>query len=103
MAYNEVSKWTVDASATAALATATKAAVEYKTHKLHTVVAGWSAATIGTLTIKSGATVLLTIPVHNAVVLSLAAPLEAGVNSALSAELSAGAAGVVGRVGIAGE
>lgn len=96
------SDWHEDGSAVAALATATRAAEVGNRHSLVTVVASYSAAQIGLLQIKRGATVEKEIYVHNYLVLDLSSPLRGASGGAVSAELAAGAAGVTGKVSISG-
>lgn len=98
--------WTVTATATNALATATKAAVAGKRHYLTAVVASYGAATAaGLLQVKKGSTVILehylkdTLPF----VLDLSkTPIETDENEAVSAELAAGGVGAVGKVNLVG-
>ena len=96
------STWTVSAEATAAAATATRAAEAGKSHYIVAVVASYGAAQVGGLDINDGPTVVLSTHVHNQLVISLPRPLKATAGNAVFATLGAGAAGVVGRVNIVG-
>lgn len=97
------SEWTATGSATAAQATATKAAVAGQQHIITGVTASYSAATIALLTVKYGTTTILERYVHNAADIVFDAPLRnPTANEAVSAELAAGSAGVVGQVALMG-
>ena len=98
----DVSLWTERAEATAAAATAVRAAEVGRTHYIVSVVASYGAAQIGGLDVSDGPTVVLSTHVHNQLVISLPRPLKATAGNAVSATLGAGAAGVVGRVNIIG-
>lgn len=93
--------WGENASATAAVATATRAADGRRAHILGGVVVSYSAAQGGTLTIRSGNTVILEVAVQDRLVLDNL-NIKGGYGEALSAALSAGGAGVIGRVSIYG-
>jgi hypothetical protein len=98
-----LSEWTAQGSATAAPATATKAAVAGQHHIITGVIASYSAATIALLTVKFGTTTVLERYIHNAADLLLPDGLRnPTANEAVSAELAAGAAGVVGKVALTG-
>lgn len=97
---SQIATWHESGSGTAALATATKAANANQAHKILRVHASYSAAQIGTLTVKEGSTTVFTGAVHNQRDVELG--YQGKANAAVSAELSAGAAGVIGRVHISG-
>lgn len=97
--------WSVTATATNALATATKGAVAGKVHHITDVVVSFGAAAgAGLLQVKDGVTVILeqyvkdTVPV----VIPLRTPLNGTVGNAVSAELGAGGAGAIGKVNLVG-
>lgn len=94
--------WIEKGSATAATATATKAAASGKRHYLTHVSASCGAAAIAVLQIKDGVTVLAEISVHNAEVLTFPTAVQITRGAAVSAELATCGAGVVGRVNISG-
>lgn len=96
------SAWTQTASAVAALATASRPAVTYDEHYITGVSASYSAAQIGLLQIKDGATVVWEGYVHNQKDVSFPKPLQLTNGNAVSAELTAGAAGVTGKVTLIG-
>ena len=98
----DISLWTERAEATAAAATATRAAEAGRSHYIVSVVAGYGAAQIGGLDVSDGPTVVLSTHVHNQLVISLPRPLKATAGNAVSVTLGAGATGVVGRVNIIG-
>lgn len=102
MAGNRESDWEEKASASNALATATRAAESGNRHSIATIVASFSAAAIALLQVKFGTTVVLEHYVHNSEVIALPSPLRAGSGQAVSAELAAGGAGITGTVAITG-
>ena len=97
-----MTEWLTEAEATAALATASAAAVVGKSHRITAVRVSYGAAQIGTVTIKQGAVVLLKQNVHTEKDIVFANPLVIAPNAAVSVELSAGAATVVGNVTMEG-
>lgn len=95
--------WAVSASADNALATATKAAVAGKSHRITAIFASYSGSKTGLLQIKDGAAVIFEQYIVNADVISLPAPLKITAGNAVSAELAAsGTAGILGKVNLAG-
>lgn len=95
-----VNDWIEHASATALVATATKAGQADRRHVAARVLAGYSDATqTGTLTITRGSDTIVQ-PLTGDVYLEL--DLRGGLGEAISAALSAGGAGVVGYVTIVG-
>jgi hypothetical protein len=98
--------WLVTATATNALATATKSApAAGKAHYLTGVYAFYGAATgAGLLQVKDGSTVILEAFVKDTVpvIIHLAKPYKVTDATAVSAELAAGGASAVGKVNISG-
>lgn len=92
--------WIARASATAAVATASRAANANHPHHVSRVQASYSAAAIGVLTISVGGAVVWEGHVHNQRDVEI--DYQGGVNQAVTAALSAGAAGVVGMVSMTG-
>lgn len=82
-------------------ATATVAAVAAQKHCLVGIIASYSAAKIGLLTVKQGTTTLWTVDVHNSIVIPMNPGYEFDTNTAINVTLSAsGTGGVNGRVTI---
>ena len=102
MLAQDKSTWTERAEATAAAATATRAAEAGKSHYIVAVVASYGAAQIGELTINDGVAPVVSTHIHNAAVIALPKPFKATAGNAVSATLGAGATGVVGRVNVIG-
>lgn len=95
-------EWTEGVTATAAAATATRAAPGAGTSLYVTSIsASYGAAQVGTLTIDFGGGVR-TFHVHNQRDVAFAAPFKVTAATAVSATLSAGAVGVVGAVVLGG-
>lgn len=97
-----VSNWIEDATATNAVATATRAAEAGKTHYITAIIASYSAAAVGDLTFKDGAAAEFTFTVHNAEVITFAKPVPVTAGNAVSADLAAGGASVDGNVVLIG-
>lgn len=96
------SVWTETATATAALATATRAAESGKTHYVVAVAGSFSAAQIAAMTLKSGTTAEANFYVHNQHSLTFSRPIRLNAGEAAVLELGAGGAGVVGAVTLVG-
>ena len=95
--------WAARDSKDNALATASQAGEADKKHYITGVAAGYSAAKVGLLQIKDGATVIFEHYVNTAFDLSFPAPLKGTSGNAVSAELAAsGAAGNIGKVNLIG-
>ena len=95
--------WTARSNAAAnAVATATKAAEARTRHVVTLIVASYSAAAIGLLTIKKGADIIFERYVHNAAEIELEGGIRGDNNEDVSAELAAGGAGITGKVTIGG-
>ena len=83
--------WVEQGTASAALATATKAAVVGKQHMISGITAGFAGVNTGIqLVIKDGTTVIWTCHVHNDFSHVFDPPIPGSVGAAMSAELTAG-------------
>lgn len=100
--YERSTEWSAQADATAALATATRAAEADSSHYVTAIEASYGSGQIGTLTVRAGATVLFTQAVHNQREIAFHTPLKLPAGTSAVAELSAGSVGVVGRVSLHG-
>lgn len=99
----EVSSWVESAQATAAAATATRAApAGGLSHFISSISGSYGTAQIGLLTLKQGATTIGRWEVHNSFGISFPSPIKIAPGTAVSAELAAGAATVVGVVTLTG-
>lgn len=96
--------WTVpDTSAANAAITVTKAAQASTRHSIMLVIASFSAAAVGLLTVKKGADVWFERYVHNAAEIEIpGGGVRGDSNEDVSATLAAGGAGIVGKLAIAG-